>query len=335
MGTYAVVTVAEGNRAGLETVYGIARSEAGRVEALLNPFAEDNELARLNAGAGATWVSVSGDTLAVLGESLRYAEASGGAFDPTVGPLVRLWGIHLSEPPPKVPDAERIAEALRQTGYRHIRLREGEAFLAQPGMRVDPGGIAKGYAVDLCYERMLRSGARNFMVNIGGNLRVHGLPRPGKTGRNRAAPRPWTVGVRNPFVPGGIVGTFRLDTGMAVATSGHYERFVHIEGRRFAHILDPRTGIPVEGMAGVTVASTNATQCDALSTALFVLGVEEALPALEAVDGSRALLIPDRQPLELHLSPGLEDIFEPLPEFADAVRHLAPGRGRQRSPAHF
>jgi FAD:protein FMN transferase len=154
--------------------------------------------------------------------------------------------------------------------------------------------------VDVCYDRLLAIGARDFMVNLGGNIRCHGQPCRGE---------PWTIGVRNPFNTGEIIGTLRLTNGMAVATSGNYERFVVIGIRAYAHIMDPRTGYPVSGMAGVTVVTTNGVQSDALSTALFVLGVDGSKAALSRVGSCEALFIPNQEPLKIVTTPGLPSLF--------------------------
>jgi thiamine biosynthesis lipoprotein ApbE len=131
--------------------------------------------------------------------------------------------------------------------------------------------------------------------------------------------------VRHPFQADAIMGKMRLEDGMAVATSGHYERFVTIDGVRYAHIMDPRTGCPVQGMAGVTVVAPTAAEADVLSTTLFILGPEKGMDLL-AQTGSRAeaLFVPDRQPLEIQVTPGMAALFDPLPGMS--VRVLRPPR---------
>jgi thiamine biosynthesis lipoprotein len=154
-------------------------------------------------------------------------------------------------------------------------------------------------------------GIRNAMVDLGGNLRCRGEPRPGE---------PWKIGVRDPFDRERLIGVLRLTDGWAVATSGNYERFVTIAGKRYAHILDPRSGYPVEGMAGVTVLAPTATDADALSTTLFVLGPVKGRDVLARKPGCHALYVPDRQPMEIRVSAGFRKFFTPEPSFADHVR---------------
>ena len=199
-------------------------------------------------------------------------------------------------------------------GYRHVRLGPGAtAYLEKAGLQLDLGGIAKGYAVDVAYDRLVGKGVDNAMVNLGGNIRCRGLARRGT---------PWRVGVRDPFDRETIVGVLRLTDGLAVATSGNYERFVTIAGERYAHILDPRTGYPVKGMAGVTVVAGSALEADAMSTSLFVLGMEEGLQVLGELESCEALFVPDEQPLSIYITPGFGRYFTPLRPYAGAVKEL-------------
>jgi len=179
---------------------------------------------------------------------------------------------------------------------------------------VDLGGIAKGYAVDVCYDRIYALGGRDFMVDLAGNLRCCGQGRSG---------RPWNVAVRNPFDAERHLGTIQLTDGLATASSGNYERFVEIAGRRYCHILDPRTGRPCEGMAGTTVICANATEADAMSTALFVLGPAQSVDVLRRMPRCEALFVPDEQPLRILVTPGFRSRFHPDPEFAPLVELLA------------
>ena len=125
--------------------------------------------------------------------------------------------------------------------------------------------------------------------------------------------------MRHPFQPDRSLGVLHLAHGQAVATSGHYERFVTLDGRRYAHIVDPRTGFPVEGMAGITVLASTAVEADALSTTLFVLGMQEGLTVLQKKPGCAALFVPDQQPLQIRITPGLADWFTPDPNVAAQV----------------
>jgi thiamine biosynthesis lipoprotein len=195
-------------------------------------------------------------------------------------------------------------------------------MLDKAGARIDLGGIAKGYAVDVCYRKLRDIGARDVMINMGGNIRCMGR------GRRH---RPWTIGVQSPFERDRLVGTVALSDGMALATSGHYEKYVVIEGRRYAHVIDPRTGRPVQGMAGVTVLGSTAAEADALSTALFVAGLRESEAILANTPGASALFIPDEQPMRILVTPGMKEHFTPHPDIASCVRVTGKDEGTQGS----
>jgi thiamine biosynthesis lipoprotein len=316
MGTFATVRVPASDRSGLEALTGTAKGIFEGIDLALSTYKPDSEISRLNRAAGDGPVQVSPRTLQILRTSARYGELTGGAFEPTLGPLIRKWGFSGGKAPSRPLDAEEVKAELERVGMRHLKVEGATAFLELPGMSIDLGGIAKGFAVDLACDEILRRGARSFIVDLGGNLRCSG----GNGGR------PWRVGVRNPFrqasADGGLVGVLRLGDGAAVATSGNYEQFIEIGGERYTHIIDPRTGRPTKGMAGVTVVSPTATEADALSTALFVLGPDEGRKVLARCPGSAAIWIPDKQPVELLVAPGLETVFEPFPEFAASVRRL-------------
>ena len=312
MGTYATITAPGKDRARLAPYANTAMAVFQDVDDAMSLFKPDSELSRLNRAAGTGAVTLSAPTLAVLQHALSYAEVSGGCFDPTVGPLMLLWGFHGGIKPDKPIEEDRIQSVKQIVGYRHIIVSNdtGTVRLDKPGMVLDLGGVAKGYAVDVAYERLRALGAKDLMVDLGGNIRCGGSPR-GK--------EPWIVGVRNPFDRREIVGTLRLTNGMAVATSGNYERFVTINGKRYAHIMDPRAGRPVTGMAAVTVVAREAVHADGVSSMLFVLGIEAAKPVLGLLKDREAMFIPDEQPMRIVITPGLKECFTPGAPWKDCV----------------
>jgi thiamine biosynthesis lipoprotein len=300
MGTFAsVMAGADESDRTLEYAH-ICAEIMREIESQLSLYRKDSELSRLNARAGMGPVRVGGHLRANLEMALRFGELSGGAFDVTVGPLVKMWGFSGGTTPTEWVPAERIEETRRRVGYRRIRLQGDQVSLEGTNMVVDLGGIAKGYAVDVCCDELRRRGARNFVVNLGGNMRCFGRPE---------ASRSWQIGVQNPFRPHEVIGRVDLGDGVAVATSGNYERFVMIRDRRCAHIIDPRTGLPVEGMAGVTVLAATAAEADALSTSLFVLGLGEGGKVAAEITNGAAVFVPDRQPMEVWITPSMTNIF--------------------------
>jgi thiamine biosynthesis lipoprotein len=315
MGTFATVTVPGARHADLARCTKVAKDVFGTLEKDLSVYKQDSELSRVNRSAGAAPVQVSPHTRELLSLAKQYAELSDGSFDPTVAPLVKLWGFSGGKPPKAPLEKRAVNRALDLVDYRSIVVAKGSAGLGKPGMQLDLGGIAKGYAVDVCYRRLEAMGIDHVMVNLGGNIRCRGRAR---------SDQPWKVGVRNPFDRDTIAGVIELPGGMAVATSGNYERFVMLNGERYTHIIDPRTGFPVKGTAGVTVISTTAVEADALSTALFVLGAEGSKAVLRRAPDCHALFIPDEQPLRMIATPGFMKYFKPDAAMADRLTVMTP-----------
>lgn len=295
MGTRASVTLAGRDAARMPEARARAKEVLDRLEAEMSVYRLDSAISRLNRLAGTEPMEMPGDSLRLLELSREYGRLTGGAFDVTVGPVVSLWRFG-KDRPPAIPSERELTRQRGLVGYAKVRLEGKTAFLPQPGMRVDLGGIAKGYAVDLAWEQVRKLGLAGFLIDLGGNVRVSGRPRRGKG---------WSIEIRNPFDTSSTLGRLDLQPGWAVATSGQYERFVVIDGRRYGHIIDPRTGYPAVGLAAVTVIADDATVADALSTGLFVLGPRAALPILKETK-AEAIFIPEKEPAELWVTPGIE-----------------------------
>lgn len=323
MGTFATISLSAALAGRLDEADTVTREVFNDLDRRLSLFKPDSELSLLNRAAGQADVPLSGQAVEVLRLALHYAKISGGAFDPTVSPLLPLWGFQGAPLPDGVPAPEALETALGRIGYQYVALSElhsdspgsearpATGRLTRPGMRLDLGGIAKGFAVDVAFERLVRLGITDLMIDLGGNIRCAGSPRNGGA---------WKVGVRNPFDTEDLLGTLRMTGGMAVATSGNYEQFVEIDGTRYAHIIDPRTGRPVRGMAGVTVISVTAVEADAMSTALFVTGLQHSADLLRKTPHAEALLVPDRQPVEFWITKRFLEHFRVSPRFADNMR---------------
>ncbi len=314
MGTQASVTLPAHSAARLDEAADIVEAVFSDIEQKMSLYRTDSELAAINRAAGMVPVAVSPVTLNTVALAIKYARLSNGMFDPTMTPLLQSWRDAATDEP-EIPDAETLAQALTLVDFRRIEIdtEETTVFLQQQGMVLDLGGIAKGEAADLAAATLKAKGYDAFLIDLGGDIRCAGAP----TGHSA-----WRVGVRNPFDRKQMLGVLRMQPWPAVTTSGNYERFIEINGKRFGHIIDPRTGQPVQGMAGVTVAAENAGKADALSTALFVAGLNMAPEIIARSSPVEALLVPDRLPLEIWVTPGFDNAFEPNPEYQDAIRLL-------------
>ena len=290
--------VVPANRAG-EARAALKRAERAlrRVEALMSSHLADSEISRLNTAPPGALVPLSPWTLQVLRKAHSLWKTTGGAFDITCRPLLRLWKEGARRK--RLPSEKEIQTARAASHWDLLELLPKGARKKAPGLQVDLGGIAKGFGIDRALEAMKKAGAEGGLVDVGGDLRVFGTsPGPGGT---------WKVKVRSPFGPSPL-GSIDLREG-AVCTSGGYFRYVEIQDRRFSHILDPRTGRPAEAAASVTVLGPNASLTDAWATALAVLG-KEGLTFLEKERGLEALIVTGtRTSPETTLTPGMKSLF--------------------------
>jgi thiamine biosynthesis lipoprotein len=264
-----------------------SRAAFDRVEELnsrLSDYDPDSELMRLCDRAGGDPVAVSEDLYRVLDRALQVARATEGAFDPTVNPVVRLW--RRARRTGELPDPELLARARDLVDYRKVRLDPGHRTvqLLEKGMKLDLGGIAKGFAADEAFRVLEAQGLRRALVAAAGDIRV-GDPPPGKVG--------WIVAVAALRAEDGAAGDSPalLLANRAVSTSGDAEQFVEIGGVRYSHIVDPRTGVGVVGRSSATVVATDATTTDSLATALSVLGPEAGLKLIAASPGAECYVV--------------------------------------------
>ena len=262
-----------------------AGAETLRLEGLLSRFLPDSDISRVAAAAGREVVSISDETFEVLSLSCDIARLSHGAFDPTVAPLVSLW--HVLSRTTAPPDKFEIRKVLRLVDYAGLTLDpvRKTAALRKKGQSLDLGGIGKGYASDRIVDVFRRHGVTSAFTNFGGNVATLGTKPDGS---------PWRVGIRHPRRSGALAGVLDI-ADRAVVTSGDDQRyFIGADGRRYHHLLDPRTGYPSEsGLLSATVVAGSAAEADALSTALFVAGAEKGLKVLKYFPGAGAVLIGD------------------------------------------
>jgi thiamine biosynthesis lipoprotein len=293
MGTGVEITLTGENEELAKKAVLQAFQEIKRIEYLMSPWIESSDVNRINRSAGDAGVKVSPETIEVLQRAQEVSKLSGGGFDLTVGPLVQLWRKARERGTP--PETEEVKETLNLVNFRNLKTHYGgTASLKKKRMAIDLGGIAKGYAVDRAFELLKSRGFRNLVVNAGGDLRVGGSKPEG----------PWSIGIQHPRDPEKIMARISLsDT--AVATSGDYEKFFIHQGKRYHHILNPKTGFPAEGCQSVTLLYKEGIMADALATAIFVLGPEKGYALCQRRKGVDCLIL-DKEG-NITLSPGLKD----------------------------
>ena len=266
-----------------ERVYQNVFARIREIENLMSVNIPGSDVSRVNAAAGIEPVQVREDVYAVIERALYFAEISGGAFDPSVGLLVSLWGIGGDNP--RVPKREEIDEALSLTNWRDIELDPvtRSVFLKRRGMALDLGAIAKGYAADEVAVIIKKSGIERAIIDLGGNIVI--------LGENKDK-RPWRVGIQNPLEKHGVyMGVLQI-TEQTVVTSALNERFFEEDGRRYHHILSTSDGYPAEnGLLSVTIIAHNSMDADALSTTVFVLGYERGKELIESLPETEAVFI--------------------------------------------
>mgnify|MGYP004702032589 CR=1 FL=1 len=293
LGTVVEIVALGSEQARLETAVHAAFAEIARIEALMTPHQPQSDVSRLSAAAEAT--TVAAETAEVIALGLQVAKASDGALDLTLGRVKALWAIESETP--RLPSSEELATALDGSGPDALQLDGLTVRKAAPQLAVDLGAVAKGYAVDRAVAVLRAAGVTRASVNAGGDIYLLG-DHDG---------RPWRIGIQHPRIKGQVTATL-LVADQAVVTSGDYERFFELDGVRYHHIFDPKTGLPGGRCQSATVVAPTAALADALSTAVFVLGPEAGLALVEQFPGALALVIDAAG--GRHVSPGLQERIE-------------------------
>jgi thiamine biosynthesis lipoprotein len=299
MGTDARLEVAAPSLSAAREMMSAAVREIRTVEERMSTYRPDSEISRLNRLGAVQAVELSAHTLRVLEAAARASELTGGAFDVTYAPLRTLW--RKASQAGQVPSEEDIRQAVSCIGWRNLLVEGNKARFLVPGMEVDLGGIAKGYAIELAAEAMMRAGARSGIVDVGGDLRLFGLP----DGRPS-----WLVEVKRP--PGVPEQIILAVPPCGITTSGDYARGFQVGDKSFSHIIDPRTGWPVASMASVTVVAPDTTTADGLSCGLSVMGPERGIALVDSLPGIQCMMMVRRPDgtVERHASRGFAALVE-------------------------
>jgi thiamine biosynthesis lipoprotein len=282
MGTEVHISAWTTDEAAAVRAFDDAFNEFDRLDALMSTWKEGSDILRLNDAAGKTAVGVSAEVREILHASQEVSEWTAGKFDITFAALSGLWKFD-HDIDGQVPDRSQIAPRLPLIDYRAVTIddRAGTASLARAGMRVNLGGIGKGYAVDRAVTILRDAGLSDFMIQSGGDLYAAG----------KRGDRPWRVGIQDPRgAPDTLFAALEI-TEAAFSTSGDYERFFMRDGHRYHHILDPDTGEPASRSRSVSIVAKNATVTDGLSTGVFILGGEEGMALIEKLPDVEGVIV--------------------------------------------
>lgn len=261
-----------------------AVEEIRRIERLLTTYDENSETSLINRHAGLTPVAVSAETIQLIERSIRISRLTQGAFDITYGSVdKRLWNFDTTMT--SLPDPETAKKMVRLIDYRKILVdrEQGTVFLKHTGMRIGFGGIGKGYAADRARQLLKTRGVTSGIINASGDLAVWGVQPDG---------RPWTIGVVHPDAADQPFSYMQLSN-MAVATSGNYEKFILIGGKKYSHTIDPRTGLPVTGIKSVTIITPYAEIADAMATPVMIMGIKAGVHMIDQIKDIECILIDD------------------------------------------
>ena len=294
MGTLVSITVVARNEAIAHAAATAGFAEIRRLEELLSTWISSSELSRVNASAGIKPIHVSTDTLVVVHRAMQAAEMTDGGFNIAIGPAVEAWSVIDGQ---RIP-AESELDALRSLvdlQAVHVDVREQTIYLDKAGMRIDVGGIGKGYAADQAVEALRRAGAIAGVVALSGDIKTFGRMPGGKK---------FPVGIQHPRKDGSVLAWIDLED-EAISTAGDYERFFERDGVRYHHILDPRTLQPARSCQSVTVVAREGIWADGLDTGIFVMGVELGMQLVEALPDVEAIIVDAEG--HVHVSSGLRD----------------------------
>lgn len=263
-------------------------AEIQRIERLLTTFADDSETNQVNANAGIMPVRVSRETFELIARSMRISNLTQGAFDITYGSIdKRLW--NFDQQMTSLPDKETARQMVRLINYKNIILDEQNCtvFLKEKGIRIGFGGIGKGYAAERARQVMMAQGVKSGVVNASGDLTTWGVQPDG---------RQWTIAITDPNDKTHVFSYMNISN-MAVATSGNYEKYVVIDGKKYSHTINPRTGLPVTGIKSVTIITTNAEIADAMATPVTIMGINAGLDLINQMKNIEAIIIDDNNKL--------------------------------------
>lgn len=262
----------------------LAISEVKRIENLISDWIPTTQISLVNQNAGIMPVKVDKEVFELVDRAIKISKLTDGAFDISYASMDKIWKFDGSMK--SMPTAETIKKSVEKVGYQNIILNEKDTtiFLKNQGMKLGLGGIGQGYIADKIKEVLIANGCNAGLVNVSGDINTWGKQPDGKD---------WTVGIVNPLNKNKVFATFPLNDS-AVETSGSYEKYVTFNGKRYSHIIDPRTGYPASGIVSVSVFAKQTELADALATGIFVLGIEVGLDLVNQLKGIGCIIVDDK-----------------------------------------
>lgn len=288
MGNHFEITVVGTDEAWANERIELGVKEIQRIEKLLTTYADDSETNLINANAGIAPVKVSNEIVLLIERALRISSVTQGAFDLSYGSVDKsLWNFDTTMT--RLPSREMAKQSVRLINYKNIIIDKAAStvFLKQKGMRIGFGGIGKGYAAEQAKNVMRAAGVQSGVVNASGDLTTWGLMPDGNK---------WTIGIVHPEMATSVFSYMNV-SGLSVATSGNYEKYIMIDGIKYSHTINPKTGLPVTGIKSVTIVSTNAEIADAMATPVMIMGIEAGLHMINQIKDIEAIVIDDNNTL--------------------------------------
>lgn len=283
MGCGFEATVVANDAQQADTFLDAAINNIRRIEALISSWDENSQTGNINRSAGIEPVQVDVELFNLIKRSIAISKLTDGAFDITYASMDKVWKFDGSVT--QLPDSNTVKESVRKVGYQNIQLSEDNrsVFLPEKGMKIGFGAIGKGYAADHTMNLLKSLGVTSGIINASGDLRTWGQQPNGE---------PWQIGVKNPLNKNKVFVLLPL-VNQALVTSGNYEKFITIDGKRYAHIIDPRTGYPTSGLTSVTIIASSAELADALATSVFVMGKDVGLDFVNQLKDVECVLVQD------------------------------------------
>lgn len=280
---FTISVVADDKEFALQNI-NIAIEEIRRIEQLFTTFKADSQTNLINENAGIQPVKVDSEVFDLIERSIGISRITQGAFDITYGSIDKsLW--NFDKTMTELPSSETALKMVHLINYNNIILNKekGTVFLKEKGMRIGFGGIGKGYAAEMAKNKLIANKVQSGIINASGDLTSWGLQPNGK---------PWTIGIANPDQPAAAFSYLEI-SGKAVATSGNYEKYILINGKKYSHTIDPKTGLPITGIKSVTVISGNAEFADAMATPIAVMGIKAGLFLVDQIPDLYCIIIDD------------------------------------------